>query len=166
MIQVGNRKNVQVSKIEFAEIQDKHFLVRVTCTAARPQMTATSMYLTKGESTGPRADLQAIQGAILTLRADYPGTKILLDPDAVLQPLEPLGKWTTGWHEQFLRAHLNLNWSKGFQVSASDMDKTWMLGHEDTQWLTANARPIEDPSRDSDRSRNGVVKRNAELTTT
>jgi hypothetical protein len=156
--QIQNRKTVHISEIEFASIQGDHFLVRLTCSAARPQMTMVNMYLTKGDPGGGRGDLRAIQEAIRTLRGDYPGTMIVLDPDAALQPLKPLGKWTAGWQEQFMRAHLGLNWCKDCAVSEADLEQTWMLSEADKHWILANSGPMDEPTGSTDnRARHGTA---------
>lgn len=140
--QINNRKEAHITKIEFAPIEEGHLIVRLTCQTSRPTTTAVSTYLMRDTKPGGTPEIRGIKNAISALREEYSGTKLVLDPDAELQPLALLAKWEHAWQEPLHRASLGLNWSKDFPMTSDDIDHLNGLDDEDVEWVLENARQL------------------------
>lgn len=143
---INNRNQAHVTRIEFARIQEGHVIVRLTCKTARPEKTSVSTHLVPGAAAGESPDSRAIQNAIGELREAYPGTKVVLDPEAELEPITPLFKWTYSWQKPLARASLGLNWEKNFPFTTAELEKAWTLGDDDKQWVNAHGCEQNDSS--------------------
>jgi len=143
---INNRKQTHITRIEFARIQEGYVIVRITCKTARPEKVSVSTHVVSGAATYETPDSRAIQNAIGELRAEYAGTKIVLDPDADLEPISPLSKWTYAWQKPLARASLGLNWDNDFPITSSELEATTFLDSEDTDWVKTHARVVADSS--------------------
>lgn len=143
--QFRNRKAAKIVSIEFAQVPNDRVIVQLACRTSRPDTTTTVTHLIHTDLIHETPIVVAIQDAISALRADHPGTTIVLDPDAELKPVFELGEWRYGWEEPLYRSKLGLNWSIA-QVSARDFDYTELLVEDDRRWVFANVQPALDPS--------------------
>ncbi len=138
--QLLNTGSAQISKIEFAQVEEG-VIVRITCSCGfkRPFREAVSTHVVYGDGAPKGQSSRAIQEAISELRQQHRGTKILLDPDALLQPLSPLGGWTYGWEQALLRGRLGLNHLGDMQLDEGDFDALKTLEEADSKWILAHS---------------------------
>lgn len=140
--QINNRKEAHITRIEFASVEEDHIIVRFTCQTSRPTTTAVSTHLVKDGTPARKHEVRGIQNALSSLRDEYPGTKIVLDPDAELQPLSPLAKWNYSWEDPLYRASLGLAQNKSFELSSDDLDHVSTLDEEDMQWVLDHGQHV------------------------
>jgi hypothetical protein len=138
--QLLNTGSAQISKVEFAQVEEG-VLVRITCSCGfkRPFRESITTHVVYGLGGPKGQSSRAIQEAISELRGQHGGTKILLDPDAILKPLNPNGRWTYQWEEALTRARIGLNQLGNVQFNEVDSDTLSSLEEADRKWILAHS---------------------------